>query len=728
MRRLRHLLLSLLTLCGANAYAINTIGGVYILLCCILPMLVGCREDVDTSSRYVFKEYTVMGYLQAHAESYSEYVGCLDRVLVWEKGSTHVGQLLSARGHFTVFAPTNDAIAEYLKSLVEDGVISRPSWDAFADSTKLDSIRRVIVMNSIINSGDDDNWFETGSFPASNGGEFILANLMDRKLNVRYASADSIYINRDCPINPDNKDIITLNGVIHQMERVIAPKDVTAADYLQDIIVKGSEGYLVMARVLQGCGLLDSLRPMRDEVYERKYKNGEISDLVGMTSAGFREGNTAYAPEHRKFGFTLFAETDDFWHSQGLEPTAPDLLSQLTKWILDNHQYSEDDIFVADGDYTSDSHILRQWATYHILPMRIPPNKLVFHQNEYGFNLNLPFMLTVPVYEIYTTLGRRRLLKIYESKESDGIYLNRFPTLDNGRRGTGHETGCDDDKVGCKVIVDDDRAVLSDIVNACIYPIDAPLSYNDETRNNLFRQRLRIDIVSIFPEAMNNDMRKKASHDERHQHVYIPKRCVYPYFENLWVDDNTNFVYYNAFNEIWPNLNADEVKAVGNYDITLRLPPVPRRGTYEVRYGYIANDRRGVVQIYFGNDRNNLPVTDIPLDLTRSLLDRTTGFEFDTEDDDYNAEIDKRMRNNGFMKGGKSYAQAGNTAHSGRVPDASFSPARRIFLCTTLDPRETYYLRLKSVLDSDKKEFMLDYIEYCPKEVYDNPEVPEDIW
>ena len=41
---------------------------------------------------------------------------------------------------------------------------------------------------------------------------------------------------------------------------------------------------------------------------------------------------------------------------------------------------------------------------------------------------------------------------------------------------------------------------------------------------------------------------------------------------------------------------------------------------------------------------------------------------------------------------------------------------------------ETYYLRVKSVLDSDRKEFYLDYLEYCAKEVYDNPETSEDIW
>ena len=43
-------------------------------------------------------------------------------------------------------------------------------------------------------------------------------------------------------------------------------------------------------------------------------------------------------------------------------------------------------------------------------------------------------------------MGKRRLIKLYESRESNGIYLNRFPNLDNGRRGTYHELSCDVDK------------------------------------------------------------------------------------------------------------------------------------------------------------------------------------------------------------------------------------------------------------------------------------------
>ena len=74
-----------------------------------LTCLFGCTEDIDESSRYVFKERTVMDYLNTH-EQFSEYVKLLGMVHLSPISSTTVRQILSARGHYTVFAPTNEAI------------------------------------------------------------------------------------------------------------------------------------------------------------------------------------------------------------------------------------------------------------------------------------------------------------------------------------------------------------------------------------------------------------------------------------------------------------------------------------------------------------------------------------------------------------------------------------------------------------------------------------------
>lgn len=703
-------------------------------LCLLAICLVGlwnCTENIDTSARYVFREETILSYLEKH-EAYSSYVDILKKVNISKLSDSKVSQLLSARGVYTVFAPNNAAIQAYLNELAEEGLISEPSWDGFPNEHKADSIRKVIVYNSIIDGGDETTaFFYTFSFP-NDKDEFILGTLNDKKLSVRKPASqpDSIYINDVCPVSIKERDILAINGIIHQMEKVIAPKDISAASYIQECLDEKKEGFYACFRVIQACGLLDTLSKIRDEKYEELYQSGLIEDLVGMTSYGFAEGEIGYAPKHRLYGFTIFAEPDDFWRGEGIDPEDPDLLQKITRWIIDKHQYSDEDHFTTDENYESEDNLLNQWITYHILPMRIPKGKLVFHVNEYGYNLSRPNNYTIPVEEFYTTMGKRRLFKLYESKQAGGIYINRFPIVDNARQGTGEEIGCDAKNVGSRVDTESGLAILNDMINCNVYPIDAPISYNDETRNNLQRHRIRFDGMSLFPEAMNNDIRLKKASEERYKHVYIPNTVrAYNYFENMQQNRDMNFVYYNAWNDDWCNLQRDEMKAVGRFEVMFKLPPVPRRGTYEVRYKVLANSNRGVAQIYFGSNPDKLPVTGIPMDLTldcRNELDaRKVGWERDSQtDDDINAENDKKMRNNGYMKGPKSIDSNDGTERDYNDREN----IRHIFVRQTLDPNETYYIKLKSVLDSDRKEFYMDFIEYVAKEIYDNPERPEDIW
>ncbi|MBO7137721.1 MAG: fasciclin domain-containing protein [Bacteroidaceae bacterium] len=688
-----------------------------------------CTENIDTSARYVFTSDCVMEYLEKH-EVYSEYVELLRVTPISFRSTSTVGQLLSARGHYTVFAPTNEAINKFLEeTCAEDStLLSAPSWDAFSSEHKRDSIRRVIVYNSIIDSGDQEEAYLINSFPHETGTEFPLNNMNDRKLSVRYAGVDSIYINNNCPLSVLQRDILVTNGVIHQVERVIAPKDVTAAMYLQEMLDTKKEGFLVMAKAIQACGLMDTLSKIRDEVYENLYLRGDIPDTHVMFIDGHWPDGKNTTPKHRLYGFTIFAEPDTFWREQGLDPQAPSstLLPQLVQWILSNNQYSRDDVFTTDENYDEESNLLYQWTTYHILPFRTPADRLVFHRNEYGFSVSNPYRYTIPMYEIYTTMGKRRLIKIYESAESNGVYLNRFPTLDNGRTSVYHELSCKPDKVGCYVDRDPERAVLSDIINCCIYPIGAPLSYSDAVRDDLARQRLRFDGMTLFPEAMNNEIRLKRSAAQENQDVYIPNTLKeYNYFENMQMNEQTVFIYLNAYGYNWCNLHSDEMKAKRRYELTFTLPPVPRRGTYELRYDVLPNGDRGIQQFYFGDDRYRLPAAGIPVNLTRGIGSMNVGYERDTGDDDYDAEVDKRLRNNGVMKGAKSVTADGST---GDIERNRNSNLRYIIVRQTMDPDKTYYMKVKSVLDSEEMEFYMDYMEYCPKEVYDNPEHPEDVW
>lgn len=681
-----------------------------------------CKEDIDTSARYVFKDDTVVSYLQKFPETYATYLDLLYKTPVSEVSMTTMGQLLSARGRYTVFAPTNQAIQDYLDSLaVREKFLTAPSWDAFTDSAKLDSIRRVIVLNSIIDCGDQNQPYETSTFPNDDGDEFALSNMNDRKLTINYCSdPDSIFINQVCPINPRNRDIYVLNGVVHQMERVIAPQEITMADYLTDVISRQEGPYLVMARAMEACGLFDTLRAFRDEEYERLYKEGRIEDYVNKLN-----GIVHYTPEHRKYGFTLFAETDDFWRTQGLDPEDPDLLKRLQQWVFDNHQYGDEDQFTTDENYHDAKNLLYQYVTYHVTPYRLPKDKLVLHSNEYGYSLTNSGALGIPVYELYTTLGERRLLKAYESRATRGVFLNRFPNLDDRPNGSYQEISCDPDKTGCRIEADNGQAVLSDIINGIIYPIDAPLAYTDDVRNAFQKQRLRFDIMSLFPEARNNDFRAKASLESRDMYVLVPNPKVYRYFDNLWMNEDGNFMYATYYRNSLGNMQEDQVGIQGIYDVTFILPPVARRGVYELRYGLNSSTIWSIVQFYMGTDLDNLWVTGIPIDMTIPITDIQYGYQPDTPDWDYNAEVEKQLRYNSFMKGCKSYCRNGNPSLSNRTESFYF---RRIITRQVMDPDKTYYLRMKSVIDSPTRCLHLDYFELCPKEIYDNPVKSEDIW
>lgn len=696
----------------------------------VVALLSACREQIDDSNRYVFQKETITSYLEKHAE-YSEFLNIIGQVRISKRSNSTIRQLLSARGNYTCFAPTNQAVSDFLDSLVVRGVISTPSWDAFESETVRDSIYKVIAFNSVIDGGDFDYngksvTYETSSFPNKANEEISTPTMADRKLAVSYgADPDSIFINKTVLMSLTNRDIPAVNGVIHQVHGVIAPGNDGLSAVLKRYLDENREGYQVMAKLIQACGLSDTLSKIRDEVYEDLYETGQISDLPRHPT----EGSMGYVPQHRKYGFTLFAETDDFWRrTLGKEPQ--DITPEdIKEYVISLNVYPE---AKTDNKYTQVDNVLNQFVTYHLLPERLPIDKLVIHYNEKGYDPQLG-ILGVPMYELYTTMGERRLLKIYESRECRGVYLNRFPRLDNGRRGTYRELGCDPDKTGVRV--DRDNANLES-VNGVIYPLDQLLVYDDDTRSNLQRQRLRFDVSSLFPEFLNNDVRGQTVTTKEKMTVGMPSDNVYKYFQDLDILEGTQFYYLLGRGKGWPNYLGDEFNVIGRYEMTMRLPPVPKYGTYELR---IANsvgvDYRSMCQVYWGTNKDALPAVGTPLDFRVNGINRMTqagnfpsivGWEPDTEDDDYNADLDKKIRNNGFMKGANIYCAGlpgGSTMGRG-----SYYLTRRIMVTATMDPNKTYYLRLKNVLDKDNLQLYMDYIELCAKEVYDNPMTPEDIW
>ena len=695
-----------------------------IALCCLFA---ACSEDVDISNRYVFRDQTILDYLKMHPDTYSQYVQLLHLVPMSKVSQTTVAQILSARGNYTVFAPTNGAIQTYLDSLAARHVIDEGSWDGFRDSMSLDSIRKVIVYNSIIDGGDDQKALETNAFPTGSKAEFPLANMYDRKLIVDYRkdSPGSIWVN-DAKLHEKNRDIIAINGVIHCTTAVVAPTNNTLGFLLNEILAGKRRGYYVAAMLTQAVGMLDTLSKYQDDVYEDLYERGYVKDIEHTSGIGYTYGET---PEHRYYGYTFFAETDDFWEAEIGKEATDITISDVLDYLRGKNIYPD---ATDDKNFKSEDNLLNQFVTYHFLPMRLAANRLVLHWNEKGYSSknSIP---TVVQYEYYTTMGKRRLMKFLESAESGGVKINRFPRIDNGRQGTYHETGCDPEKEG--IVVNAPEAVGEfSVRNGIIYPLNQLLAYTQDVRNNLHKERIRWDITAQFPEFMNNDLRLQ--YYSRPRRTGIPTSIVYPYLDDCWIADDNYFFYYNGYNEGMKNYQGDELNIRGNVDVTFRLPPVPGWGIYELRFNIQSDGyNRGMVQFYWGHDRERMAAMGIPMDVRMSGLERRTtagtypsgvGWDYDTDDDDYNAEVDKRMRNKGFMKGAEIYCDGGQ----GMSVMARADPLiiRRIILREQMDPDKTYYLRFKTVLDDPTREFYVDYLEFCPKEVFDNPVTPEDIW
>ncbi len=705
--------------------------GVGFLFLCATLLTQSCTEDIDTSDRYTFTEETVASYLEKH-EDYSEYYALLGEVPISKRSESTVLQLLSARGNYTVFAPSNEAMCEYLDSLCRKGLITEPTWEGFTDDDILDSIRKTIVYNSIIDCGDDNTAYQTGTFP-SDTEEFLIANMNDRKLTVNYGlNRDSIYINGTmdddgnvlggCLIDLSNRDIPAINGYIHQMHTVVAPSNETLGDLLKSFVDMETEGFLVAAKMVLACGLGDTLGKIRDEVYEELYVTGMLSDLPMHSSSG----SIGYLPEHRKYGFTLFAETDDFWRETlGKEP-ADITVEDVKDWVVEQGLYPD---ARDDNDYTDDDNALNRFITYHLLPMRLPVDKLVIHYNEKGYYYATSTRYTVAVNETYTSMGKRRLFTLYQVGNVDGIFINRFPNLDNSRTGTYRELSCDADKEGFRV----ETAGAQSGINGYIYPFTpmiaagpATLAYTQETRENFQKRRQRFKGGALFPEFMNNDIRANRVGTARDMCVGLPMNSDYPYVDNMTIEDDTYFYFLLGLGKAWLNYQGDEINVNGRYDLTITMPPVPLKGTYEIRFLVSSRSSlRGMCQVYFGSDTNNLYAMGIPLDIRLDGLSDFVGWTEDTGDEDVDAENDKKLRNKGFMKAPEHY-HAG-TASDGTARSSHYL-TRRIIAREDMDPDKTYYLRFKTVLEDTGKEFKIDHIEVCSKEVYDNPATPEDIW
>lgn len=696
-----------------------------------------CKEEIDTSNLYTFTGETITSFLEDETMC-AQYYELLQIVPQSSKSKSSVASLLSARGHYTCFAPTDSAINVYLKTMKQANKITSDDFQEFVDSLKTgsfiyDSLAKVIIYNSVIDCGIESA-YETATFPE---GRFDLPNMNDRYLTASSSSNPgqklvySISGTNDV-VNGDNE---VENGYVHIINGVIAPTDASVYDLLLE-----REDMKLFSALLYMTGWSEELDTVQDRSYE------DVYPLLDPTPEFQSEGGIKHViPEHRKFGFTAFVETDSIYKLLlGQDVNASNIAEKLSDYLKNNRSFSQEVFSDLNWDTDEESlkeanNIINQFVAYHLLPVNLDPNRIVIHYNEIGFDLNNYWSsgnisnVSIPVFEYYETMskgGKRRLMKITESRQTNGVKrINRKTEMIIDTK-TYEEGAVILPGVGIKVDIANINE--TEAMNGIVYPIDDLLVYDDDVITKVLNERMRFDIAACMPELINLNYRRQKGNfnigNQSKPYLYFPIGFD---FVNMTREQGTN-VYYlpgaPTFQDGWGDYQGDEFIISGTFDFTFKLPPVPSTGEYEIRYGIQGNNQRGMAQVYFGTEGDIQPA-GIPLDLRLDATNGTMkkyGWEPESEDQNYNIEVAKSLRNKDHMRGPRYFLGGGYS--NPRAAYTYETIGRRILVRDRLEAEKNYYLRFKTVLESDKKEFFFDYIEICPKSIYANQNVPEDEW
>ena len=327
------------------------------------------------------------------------------------------------------------------------------------------------------------------------------------------------------------------------------------------------------------------------------------------------------------------------------------------------------------------------------------------------------------VWDYYVTMGNYpRLIKVtqvgdagFQQDSEHHVYLNRISVYANGPEDDYREVSFKEEGILVNALNGEED---NNALNGYYYPIDQVLVYSDKFATELSNERLRMDMSVMLPELMSNNVRT----------------TVYTSFDNGFFDNisrespDTKLLYLMCPSYGFSDYQGDEFMVCGLYDFTLKLPPVPKDGTYELRMGVAHNAMRGMCQIYFGSDPDRLTPAGLPYDMRQPGEPSNPAIPWHQDEKDWqvNFEVDRNLRNQGYMKGPK-YFHYGNVEQSVRERPAPWSCLRRIITVADMKADKVYYLRFKTALKKSDSQYFMDYLEYASTNVYNGP-VAEDIW
>ena len=665
-----------------------------LLLCGAMSLFgVSCSDDVDESNLYVFDGEQATDYIRSQPEL-SKYLVLLTKAKSGKRGST-MDHMLEARGNYTVFVPTNDAVQSFIDSLYD-----QKDYDVNAVS---DSMAQVIVFNSVIDNGDTEAYKSTDF----QEGVLQLKTMADRYVVIAFAANDTGRV--QTVVNTFSRimlaDMEVANGVIHVVDHVVMP----ATSSLPGLLSL-QDNTRIFYKLLEITSWADSMQKYRDDEYEEQeheqgFKHIYYSELL-------------YEPEHHNWGYTAFVEPDSLLEARwGISLDIRDGI--VTNWDeviprikeVCRGYYPE----AKSEDLTSLDNAVNQFVAYHLTDQSVAYNNLVITYAQVGYSYNNPSQVGIDKFQYYESMGKdHRIIKLTYGKQTDGYRINRYVSKYDDLNYDELEVP----RPGIQ-IQSSNGTRETQALNGFYHMIDDILVYDEDVPGKVLIERMRWDTQSMQPEIQTTGLRFLPMQ----RFFYIPQG----YLRKVRFTDQTLFLSMCTYNINYLNYEADDIVLEGYYDVTWQLPPVPYEGTYELRMGYCNDSGRGMVQFYFGSDPNNLAAVGLPVDARRDPDNAVIGWVRDTDDPQVNHEIDKSMRNHGYMKCPDSFGyNSTNVLEGGRNSGPSGAKLRNIITTANCKPGVTYYMRMKSLLNRNAN-FGPDFIEWVPKSVYNGVE-PEDKW
>lgn len=667
--------------------------------------LISCKEEIDESNFAIKSEKTVADFLDSD-DRFSMIRTLFKRVKLGDSpDASPVYSALTARGNYTVFLPTDDAVSRYLQD------------NAVGSLGELTDVQANTIVKSCIIDNGSEPAYESSDFPSK--GAFKIPNLNDRILSCSISEDAEYIINGTSKVvSPDNE---VSNGFIHIVEEVVCPSALTL-----DKQIGAAHNMKVFHFLLKHTHWCDSLQENLDKSYENP--NRPLNQVMGEF--------TYNHAEHRYIGYTALVEPDSVYElelgikaekdGEGNLLNGDDFAEKLQEYVEGDYGNSNLD------DPTHPDNPLNRFVAYHLLYGKMPYNRLVYHYNESGYKYGQwsnPQTNNMPtnVWEFYTTMGRHAgLVKItqvgdagFERDLEHKIYANRISTYANGPEEDYHETGVVPGYEGLLISAENG---LNDnnALNGYYMPVNKLLVYTEGLREELYKRRIRMEIASTLSELATGNYRGNY------------KTCFEAGYLSRFISQssNTKMGYSHAQGSGWFALCGDEFRIFGLYDFIYKLPPVPKDGTYEIRMGCSHTPLRGMAQIYFGDDPDRLVPAGLPYDMRQTPSPENPAIPWvkDVDDPSVNQENDKNLRNQGYMKGPLYFTYTtGNADQPIRNIGGSYCAIRKILATVYMEAGKSYYLRFKSALKKTDAELNIDYFEYASTAVY-NGVTPEDYW